>query len=615
MRLITEVYLRANGFSVQNKEDALTDEDPTNLVIATFAVGGTSDPDYVLTSAITEGTPLRTNPVLGASTEPLEDLRDEVAITEFPHDVDALDSSVSNLLADALASASFTNIMKDYDITLDFGPSINGVSPHWDDTGPFQQTVENTRYVTEGDVVEWTVETTTSSADHPWHTHGFSFQPVKMELNTGDPDGDGTDNYVDLYEWDHIEYMDTIYVPANHRVTYRFRVEDRDFIDANYQLYPGGVFGRWLAHCHIFKHAHKGMMMEFMVVDGDNGLTQRRFPTDIYLRDNTTDDGTVPSSGTISTSPDIILRTSLGTNDAQALFGEGSGTESSSALGYEVELGHDNYVYVRHKNRGYEDTTDVTTDVYWSEVSTLVTPDQWTYIGTTDPVDVPAGTNTLVVADPLTWAEADLPGEGHYCFVGVSGNTFDPRTLTQLEVAAFDSTGMTWEEFEDLIRGHNNVTWRNFNVVGLDPSAATSSYGPYKFKFRGAFDKDRIFDLMVVHPFGDNLLWRLPKASEFRSQLLEEIRRLNIPIFQENETHITLKIPSNAVIEDLNLLKSASYDSEFIVNTDNPYGVLDRKFHVSQFYKFPGKPREVGRVSWNYLDRRQIDSVEPLPSQ
>ena len=50
-----------------------------------------------------------------------------------------------------------------------------------------------------------------------------------------------------------------------------------------------------------------GMMMEFIVVDGENSLINRRFPTDVYLRDNVADVGEVPTSGIVSASPDIIL--------------------------------------------------------------------------------------------------------------------------------------------------------------------------------------------------------------------------------------------------------------------------------------------------------------------
>ena len=67
---------------------------------------------------------------------------------------------------------------------------------------------------------------------------------------------------------------------------------------------------------------------------------------DVYLRDNIADTGVVPTSGSISASPDIILVKSTVT-DKEASFGETSGTKYSSSLGYEAEFGQPNYIYVR----------------------------------------------------------------------------------------------------------------------------------------------------------------------------------------------------------------------------------------------------------------------------
>jgi len=57
---------------------------------------------------------------------------------------------------------------------------------------------------------------------------------------------------------------------------------------------------------------------------------------DIYLRDQVGDNGLVPSAGAISASPDIIVQPAP-VADPNASFGEGSGTENSAALGFEVE--------------------------------------------------------------------------------------------------------------------------------------------------------------------------------------------------------------------------------------------------------------------------------------
>jgi len=601
----TYVALRASGFSVQNQSDN-TDSDPDNWIIAIFAIeSGSPDPDYVLANNMEAATKLRTNPILGALASPLTDLSIipaadvETYFTNTTADLSA---------ADVMVPVSTAAIMQDYDITLTglAGPGQNGVSVHFDHLGPYQVTYDNTRYIHAGETIEWTVETQTASADHPWHMHGFSFQPIKMELNQGPDLTTGIDQYILLYEWNYVEYLDVMYVPAYHKLTYRFVVEDRPFIDTNDILYPGGVYGRWLAHCHIFKHAHKGMMMEFIVVNANNSLTDRRFPTDIYLRDNTTDDGTVPSSGAISASPDIILSQILYA-DPNAEFGEGSTGADSATLGYEAEYGQHNYIYVRVKNRSFDinDATNVTTDVYWSEVSTLITPDQWSYIGTTNPVDVPTG-DTLVVADPITWSS--VPAPGHYCLVGVTGNPNDPKTLTKSEVTNFIASGMTWTEFYDLIRNNNNVTWRNFNVIDVNPKNPVLNpvlQGPYEFKFKGAFDADRIFDLKIVHSF-DSIEWKIPKADEYNDQLELELNK-----YSTNE--LTYNIDANNYIIQINaqtiqlksllLSKNQSYESSVIVNhTSN---VINKEFYVSQLYDFSENDLfEVGRVTWKYVEQR-----------
>jgi hypothetical protein len=117
---------------------------------------------------------------------------------------------------------------------------------------------------------------------------------------------------------------------------------------------------------------------------------------DVYLRDATGDSGAVPSAGALSTSPDIILRPAQVANPPLA-FGDGSGTENDETLGFEAESGQDNYIYVRMRNRGAAAANDVRATVYWSPVATLVTPNLWTLIGTTGPVNVPTG-NVLTVA-------------------------------------------------------------------------------------------------------------------------------------------------------------------------------------------------------------------------
>ena len=192
---------------------------------------------------------------------------------------------------------------------------------------------------------------------------------------------------------------------------------------------------------------------------------------DVYLRDFVGDTGD-PHSGAISASPDIILRPSP-VADPQLTFGAGSGTENSGALGYEAEAGQDNYLYTRVLNRGGSDAADVAVTLFWSEVSTLVTPDLWTLIGNTVLANVPAG-EILTVSDAIVWPAAAIPAEGHYCIVGLIGTPADP--------APNPADFLDWTNFRRFIRENNNVTWRNFNVVDNAPDTAIDPLPKMKFK-------------------------------------------------------------------------------------------------------------------------------------
>lgn len=314
---------------------------------------------------------------------------------------------------------------------------------------------------------------------------------------------------------------------------------------------------------------------------------------DVYLRDNVGDDGTVPTSGGISASPDIITRPVM-LADGDAAFGEGSGTENSNTQGYEVEAGQDNFIYVRMKNRGLADAPGVTADVYWSEVSTLVTPDMWTLIGTTAPVNVPMG-DTLVVADPLTWAEADIPGEGHYCYVGVLNHAADPAPVLP--------SPTDWDGFRTFIRNQNNVTWRNFNVVDEidDPDADPASL---PFMMANFPDRRRVFDFVIER--------RLPREVEVLLELPRGIaqafaKALGVdPVKVDDDGRLCVPLPHGGrmVVPDVLLPAKARMKCRFIVKNlgkARPGNMIS----VGQYFE----EQEMGRVSWRFDRKRDPKQI------
>lgn len=305
---------------------------------------------------------------------------------------------------------------------------------------------------------------------------------------------------------------------------------------------------------------------------------------DVYLRDYVGDTGAVPNIGAISASPDIIVRPEE-VVDPTAEFGEGSGNENSNTLGSVVEFGQDNFIYVRMKNRGGSDANNVIADVYWSEVGTLITPNLWNFIGTTAPVNVPVG-DVLVVTNPITWVDGTLPpADTHQCFVGILQHAQDPGPPIP-PVASFD-----WDDFYALIRNHNNVTWRNFNVVDdVDPSDPSASL---LFNINGAPDKARYFDFEIIRA--------LPRKAQLWLEMpynlfaFARIKGLETKVDREkNKASVLLPDLRRFSFRRLNLPKSAKYKCRFVVKGGKGYENGLHQIAIRQLFD----NFEVGRVTW-----------------
>ncbi|MFN0213287.1 MAG: multicopper oxidase domain-containing protein [Saprospiraceae bacterium] len=153
--------------------------------------------------------------------------------------------------------------MDNPDIVLSSGtPSINGITGHElhgespDPGYPNTLHIGSSRYAAAvaGRILELTV-TNATNAHHPFHLHGFSMQPITL-TRPANP----------TFTWGYSEFRDSIDVPADHTLTFRIRLDDRELVDG---VTPGGFFGRWLLHCHIFWHHHRGMIGEFVVTDAN----------------------------------------------------------------------------------------------------------------------------------------------------------------------------------------------------------------------------------------------------------------------------------------------------------------------------------------------------------
>lgn len=310
---------------------------------------------------------------------------------------------------------------------------------------------------------------------------------------------------------------------------------------------------------------------------------------DLFVRDYVGDVGN-PTSGMVSQSPDIIV-VAPGVADPQGSFGEGSGTENNASLSADVDAANgDHTVYVRLRNRGGSPGLGVTADVYWSPPSTLVTPNLWTAIGTTAPVDVPTG-NALTVPPGLNWPAASLPAPGHYCFVAIAGNAADPKLgLTTLT---------SFTQYLALIQNNNNVAWRNFDVIPLPPSAPPPSQ-TMGFFIAGAFDTSRRFSLETVG--------RLPEGSKVVLEVpgwLADSLKPHPHLFEKNPKTDGWRIPLNPTgvqrLGDLTLHAKSLAKCELRVRLPKIKEADGFEFGIRQLYQ----QSEVGGITWRFVGRRK----------
>lgn len=334
-----------------------------------------------------------------------------------------------------------------------------------------------------------------------------------------------------------------------------------------------------------------GVMPNLSAILSGNGLN---VAPDLYLRDHIGDDGD-PTNGPVCTSPDIIVRRTA-VADPRASFGTGSGTENDSMLSDDVDPAFDHQLYVRVLNRGGTEAADVSVDIYWAPPATLVTPNLWNLIGTADLASVPAG-GVIEVSRAVSWSSASIPSAGHYCFVAVAGNDYDPKATP----AAFPD----FDAFVAFIHNNNSVAWRNFNVlVGL-PSATEPSEHPEEptpdgfyalpFWVPGAFDTARRFQLEAIGslPAGSRAFLEAPA----RFANLLRARPSEIEYDKHNKTaRIPLHPSGTQRLGEAMLHARNVAPCRLLVSIPEHSRRYVYDFAIRQMYK----GREAGRITWRF---------------
>ncbi len=189
---------------------------------------------------------------------------------------------------------------------------------------------------------------------------------------------------------------------------------------------------------------------------------------DIFLRANLGDNGSVPATGTLSTSPDIIPYGLAPVNNPVSFFTN----NYSQDVGKDLTANAQNYLYMRGKNLMNGPETG-TLALYYSPASLLLYPDMWqqnqlkTSTGaSTVPVSAAKLGDIVVGADPFVWTP-QMPNPGdHFCLVG--------QVVTPSHPNPIPATGSI-SDFASWVANNRGIGWRNVVVVNSGSPTLTQS--------------------------------------------------------------------------------------------------------------------------------------------
>jgi serine protease len=321
---------------------------------------------------------------------------------------------------------------------------------------------------------------------------------------------------------------------------------------------------------------------------------------DVYIRDFVGDTGD-PHTGSISSSPDIILRRSL-VADPQGEFGELNLMNKDNVWLSETAVpGQNHYIYVRVRNRGAVAATNVKATVYWSEPATLVTPDTWNLIGQTGNANIPPN-DVLTVLPPITWSA--IPGTGHYCFVALIGSPTDPSPLKPADFLNWPGAN-AWDLYQRFIRENNNVTWRNFDVV-VYPLAPRNLY---IFHIAGMWSQAAPMWLEVVS--------RLPAEARLSLQVSDEDWKVLSALkglgpvesieMEDRTKWLTIRLNPHGRSRTQEILFPREFRSRCRLLLDLPERIRKDSGEVS--IRQYSQNQEVGRMTWRLIPKSEGDQT------
>lgn len=244
--------------------------------------------------------------------------------------------------------------------------------------------------------------------------------------------------------------------------------------------------------------------------------------TDVFIKDAPADTGVAPHGlNPIWTSPDIRVCPS-----------------PSPCAGINPVIGATNYVVVTLNNPGPGGSGSSTGHVevsYTAQGGAALWPMDWTSIGSSATVTVPAGSTQVAIP----WTA--VPGPGHFCLLARWISATDPMTYPEL----------TGSNTLVNTRNNNNIAWRNVDTVKLNPGTPVTH--PFTLG-NPAADRATPTDLLFTQP-GKSFAGGAGKVVIDLGKVLAERWRQSgqkgVGVRQVGETQVEITGGQQAVLQGL----------------------------------------------------------------
>jgi hypothetical protein len=197
---------------------------------------------------------------------------------------------------------------------------------------------------------------------------------------------------------------------------------------------------------------------------------------------------------------------------------------------------------------------------------------------------------TTASIGPIIWPAAELPEPGHYCFVVTVGCDEDPDPVPDPRAL----TLRDYDDYIDLIRLNNNITWKNFDVVPIPPPG-TQIVRP--FNAPGALDADRPMQLEIVANLPEGAELSLEGEAKFVNALVKGYfenvsdARMTLPLERQGVSRFNeIPFPAGSV-NPLKLI--AAFPQQ---PAEGTYDIYARQLYQGQ---------EIGRITWQLAAQTQ----------